>query len=81
MVEEGTDVWAIRNKRVSLCPIWYDLTEVTAAPRLARTRSALGKALGLVRGRRPKKPEAEQEKAADTGEGQPEMAAPAARDA
>ena len=71
-VEEGTDVWAIRNKRVSLCPIWYDMTEASAAPRLVGARRAVGKALGLVRGARPKKAEE-----AEGSEAKPEAAPPA----
>lgn len=56
-VEEGTDIWAIRNKRISISPIWTDLTEAAALPQLRRARAAARRALGLPRSSKPSPPE------------------------
>ena len=45
--DEGTDVWAIRNKKISLTPIWTDLTQQAALPQLTRVRAAARKAIEL----------------------------------
>ena len=35
IVEEGTDVWAVRNKRISITPLHIDLTHDVSSPLLA----------------------------------------------
>ena len=45
--EEGTDVWAVRNKRISMTPIWTDLTHAQTLPRLNRIQRAARNALEL----------------------------------
>jgi len=43
--DEGTDVWAVRNKRVSITPLHIDLTSEEAAPSLASCTGDLLRAL------------------------------------
>ena len=47
-IQEGTDVWALRNKRVSITPLQTDLTAYSAAEGLTGLRGALAMALGPV---------------------------------
>lgn len=45
--KEGTDVWAVKNKRISITPIWTDVTHVETIPRLDRIQREARNALNL----------------------------------
>lgn len=50
--EEGSDIWAIRRRKVSITPIFTDVTAFSALPQLTGIAQAMQKALTPL-GRRP----------------------------